>query len=133
MTYKVINPFDIAVKGDVFTNDEDPSVYRMSRFVRTSKGELTVEMTMDKADIDELIESGNLIEVKENIQCSDCDKLAKIAGKIDSMMKTYTKNYEDLLKQYEAGDVQPCVKVEAETVYYNVIKTLEILKKALDE
>ena len=49
------------------------------------------------------------------------------------MIDTYTKDYNELMKDYNEGNVQQCVKVEAETVYHNLNKVLNSIKDLLDE
>ena len=52
---------------------------------------------------------------------------------IDILIDTYEKDHKDMLEAFENGDVQPCVKVEAETVYYNMIKILNSIKDKINE
>ena len=50
-----------------------------------------------------------------------------------AVIDTYTKDYNELMKDYNEGNVQQCVKVEAETVYHNLNKVLNSIKDLLDE
>ena len=47
------------------------------------------------------------------------------------MTYTFEKDHKKVIEDYEAGKVQPCVKVEADTVYFNMIKVLKEIEKAL--
>ena len=85
-------------------------------------------MTIEPKEIDKLVYEGYLVKVED-----DNDKLNKISDKVNELIDTYTKDYTALLTEYEKGGVQPCVKVEAETVYTNLIKVLNALKKEIDE
>ena len=135
MTYKVIKPFGKAIKGDVFTNAEDPEIFEMTREEDADDvySEVYISITADA--IDEFVNDGFLEElVEENpTKCCDCHKLAAVSTYIDGLLKQYDKDHEDLMKQYNEGDVPECVKVEAETVYFNMIKDLKAIKKKLDE
>ena len=62
-----------------------------------------------------------------------CDKLEKVKEYVNTLIDTYTKDYNELMKDYNEGNVQQCVKVEAETVYHNLNKVLNSIKDLLDE
>ena len=77
-----------------------------------------------------------MTEVEEDDACDDCcccDKLNDLEDKIDDMIDTYTDDYKALMEEYDKGNVQQCVKVEAETVYQNLIKVLGNLKSFINE
>lgn len=134
MTYKVIKPFGVASKGDVFTNVQEPEVFEMTH--EEDRGDFYSEsyMSIDIDKVANLVNDGYLIKVDEVEPCQcDCQKLAKVTGKVNELIKQYTDDYDHLKEEYEAGNVQQCVKVEAETVYTNMIKVLEHIKKILDE
>ena len=59
------------------------------------------------------------------------DKVSKTVEFIDTLLDTYAKDYEEMKKKADKGEVQPCVKVEAETVYYNLTKVLTKIKDEL--
>lgn len=134
MTYKVIKPFDSAIKGDIFENTLDPFVFDMTREVKSTNGYCEVNMSIDSDTAKQLVNDGYLVEVNESCDnCDCCNKLAKVTSKVNELIETYTNDYEALLKEYNDGGVQPCVKVEAETVYHNLIKVLNEIKGLLDE
>ena len=71
----------------------------------------------EKGDVFTKVEDLNLWELQKSEVISD----------------TYTKDYNELMKDYNEGNVQQCVKVEAETVYHNLNKVLNSIKDLLDE
>ena len=128
MEYKVIKPFDLAIKGDIFSNNRCEDLFEMTREIENSSSYCEISMTIESKEIDKLVYEGYLVKVED-----DNDKLNKISDKVNELIDTYTKDYTALLTEYEKGGVQPCVKVEAETVYTNLIKVLNALKKEIDE
>lgn len=50
---------------------------------------------------------------------------------IDALLDQYESDYKEVIENYEEGKVQPCVKVEAETVYFNLTKVLNKIKEEL--
>ena len=138
-TYKVIKSFGSAKKGDIFTqtydmNHNGTKTYEMSRTDEHKDGESITQVfiTMSQDIIDELVDKGLLIEVKEQSDNYE-QKLNDISEYVDELIDTYENSYQDMLKSFNDGDVQPCVKVEAETVYYNMIKVLNSIKNKINE
>lgn len=136
MTYKVIKAFDEFEKGDILleTRMNGEIAYECSK---TSKEDGYIEeitITVNQDFIDEAIEDGNVIELQEEDEsCDCCDKLERVKLLVDTLIETYEEDYKNMVEAFEQGDVQPCVKVEAETVYYNLTKVLNRIKEAINE
>lgn len=136
-TYKVIKEFGCAQKGDMLNENEEGLF------------ELSVECNCDdcycsrsvciSADIaDTLAHAGYLEEFEEhtwqNEIVSEIEmKLAKLADFVDEKIEQYEQDHEALIAQYNEGDVPQCVKVEADTVYFNLIKVLNKIKEIIHE
>ena len=132
-TYKVIKEFGCAQKGDVL-NENAEGLF-----------ELVVECNCDdcyssrsvciSSDIaDTLATAGYLEEVVEMTSVSIAkDKLEEVLNFIDEKIEQYTEDHEALTAQYNEGDVPACVKVEADTVYFNLIKVLNKIKEIINE
>lgn len=151
MTYKVIKDFGNARKGDIFKEviDEDVfmnpyPVYVMERIEgednisdsREHYMKSWISMELSKEMVDAYVKSGFLLaenDKDEEVKVSNGDKLTDISVYVDMLINTYTNDYNNLLKDFEDGNVQPCVKVEAETVYHNLIKVLNSIKAKIDE
>lgn len=134
-TYKVIKPFNNAIKGDIFfcDPDYDETVYQLERNEITDNIQSTVYVEISKDIIDEFVKEGYLVECNEEDTDTDEDSLHVILDYVEGLMVQYSQDYNDMLKSFEGGDIQPCVKVEAETVYYNLNKVLNSIKDKIYE
>lgn len=134
-TYKVIKPFNNAIKGDIFFCDPnyDETVYQLERNEITDNIQSTVYMEISKDIIGEFVKEGYLVECNEEDTDTDEDSLHVILDYVEGLMVQYSQDYNDMLKSFEGGDIQPCVKVEAETVYYNLNKVLNSIKDKIYE
>ena len=132
MEYKVVKEFGSAKKGDVLTVDEC-GFASFDITEKNGRSEYTRAMTIDENTADDLVENGYLVELDDDCCCEDCPckKIEDTVELIDNLLGQYSKDHEDVLKKAEKGEVQPCVKVEAETVYYNLSKVLNKIKKEL--
>lgn len=138
-TYKVIKEFDNAKKGDIFTETEN-GTYLMERNTEDNNVSACYEsvmrsyvsMELTEAAIAYYIAKGCLLEIKEEDE-NGCDKLTEVADYINKLISTYETDHKLMLESFENGEVQPCVKVEAETVYYNLMKVLNSIKNKINE
>ena len=132
-TYKVIKEFGCAQKGDMLNENEEGLF------------ELSVECNCDdcycsrsvciSADIaDTLAHAGYLEEFDEcEPTCPSEEKLEEVLRFIEEKIEQYEQDHEALVAQYNEGDVPQCVKVEADTVYFNLIKVLNKIKEIIHE
>lgn len=127
--YKVIKAFAAAEKGDILTYNEDTELWE---FDITDENNHRY-MCMDEDTADTFVEEGNLlvIDTKEEDEC--CDKLCRIADLINSLLEQYAEDNKAIAEKYEAGEIQPCVKVEADTVHYNLTKVLNRIKEEIEK
>lgn len=134
-TYKVIRPFNNAVKGDIFFCDPeyDENVYQLERNEINDGIQSTVYMEISKDIIDEFVKQGYLVECDEEDNEVEETGLEKILQYVEGLINQYTEDYNNMIKSFEDGDIQPCVKVEAETVYYNLNKVLNSIKDKIHE
>lgn len=135
-TYKVIKPFNNAIKGDIFfcDPDYDETVYQLERNEITDNIQSTVYMEISKDIIDEFVKESYLIECnEEDTDVEEDNSLNIVLEYVESLINQYSQDYNNMLKSFEDGDIQPCVKVEAETVYYNLNKVLNSIKDKIYE
>lgn len=134
-TYKVIRPFNNAVKGDIFfcEPEYDENVYQLERNEINDGIQSTVYMEISKDIIDEFVKQGYLVECDEEDNEVEETGLEKILQYVEGLINQYTEDYNNMIKSFEDGDIQPCVKVEAETVYYNLNKVLSSIKDKIHE
>lgn len=139
--YKVIKNFSFAEKGDVFTKVKDLNLWELQKSEVISDTETYTSMAFDSSTMEELANKDYVIWYGEEVEKDDnedeyeccCDKLEKVKEYVNTLIDTYTKDYNELMKYYNEGNVQQCVKVEAETVYHNLNKVLNSIKDLLDE
>lgn len=138
--YKVIKEFGSAKEGDVFTKvDGLEGLWDFQKTIQLDDAETFVSMTFDSSTMNSLEEKGYVVGYESEEECDNCDncccnnKLRIVKEFVDESISTYTEDYEELMREYDKGNVQPCVKVEAETVYHNLIKVLNTIKGLLDE
>lgn len=135
-TYKVIKSFNNAIKGDIFfcDPDYDETVYQLERNEVTDNIQSSVYMEISKDIIDEFVKEGYLIECnEEDTDVAEDNSLNIVLEYVESLINQYSQDYNNMLKSFEDGDIQPCVKVEAETVYYNLNKVLNSIKDKIYE
>lgn len=135
-TYKVIKPFNNAIKGDIFYCDPeyDENVYQLERNEVKDNIQSTVYMEISKDIIDEFVKQGYLVECnEEDTNNKEDNSLNIVLEYVESLIEQYSQDYSNMLKSFEEGDIQPCVKVEAETVYYNLNKVLNSIKDKIYE
>lgn len=123
MEYKFNKDFGFFKANDVLTWDED-----LNSFTMDVKEENSFRSAMiDVHTVEDMYNKGILsagIEPEDN-------KINNAVELIDSLLEQYDKDYEDVMQKYKDGNIQPCVKVEAETVYYNLNKVLNKIKDTL--
>lgn len=128
--YKVIKDFSFAEKGDVFTKVEDLNLWELQKSEVVSDTETYTSMAFDSSTMEELANKDYVIWYSEEAQEGVDEKVKEY---VNTLIDTYTKDYNELMKDYNEGNVQQCVKVEAETVYHNLNKVLNSIKDLLDE
>ena len=130
--YKVIKEFGCAQKGDILHENEEgffelsvecdcPDCYN-SRSICISSD---IAVTLESA--------GYLQEFEEDEVICPIAKLNEISNFVETKIEQYTSDHEALTAQYNEGDVPQCVKVEADTVYFNLIKVLNKIKDIINE
>ena len=127
--YKVIKEFACAKKGDVLTYKEDSDLFE---FDITSNGGYRT-MFIDEETADEFVEEGFLEAFDNEPEMSiEEDKLNKVSEMIDKMLDQYELNSKTVQDRYDKGKIPPCIKVEADTVHYNITKVLNKIKEVIN-
>lgn len=130
--YKVIKAFASAQKGDVLSFDNEQDLYIMD--VRTDGN--CRYMAMDEECADSFVEKGYLMSFTDNtddIDCDCCEKLGRVNEFVEAAEEQYEKDYENMIESYNNQEIPTCVKVEAETVYFNMCKILNKIKSIINE
>ena len=125
--FKVIKDFGSVLKGDTFTYDDNSELYicdvRGDNFSRF--------MAIDANTLKAFLNKGFVMEVNAKKDKCDCTKVKDCVKFIDDLLEQYESDLKATLDKFNKGEIQPCVKVEAETVYYNLTKVLNAIKDKL--
>lgn len=122
-SYKFIKDCGIFKKGDILTWDKDLDAYTLDVKEENSFRSAII----DQNTVNRLSSDDYVIDVTEK------DKVTDTLSLIDNLLEKYESDYKKLMSKYDNGKILPCVKVEAETVYYNLTKVLNRIKKELTD
>ena len=131
MMYKVIKEFGCAQKGDVLHENEE-GLFELNVECDCSDCYSSRSICISSDIADTLATAGYLEEFEEEVICPIA-KLNEISNFVETKIEQYTSDHEALTAQYNEGDVPQCVKVEADTVYFNLIKVLSKIKDIINE
>lgn len=129
--YKVIKEFGCAQKGDVLHENEE-GLFELNVECDCSDCYSSRSICISSDIADTLATAGYLEEFEEEVICPIA-KLNEISNFVETKIEQYTADHEALTAQYNEGDVPQCVKVEADTVYFNLIKVLNKIKDIINE
>lgn len=130
--YKVIKEFGCAQKGDVLHENEE-GLFELNVECDCSDCYSSRSICISSDIADTLATAGYLEEFEEMIVSIAEDKLSEVLNFVEEKIEQYTADHEALTVQYNEGDVPQCVKVEADTVYFNLIKVLNKIKDIIHE
>jgi hypothetical protein len=123
MEYTFKKDFGFFKANDVLTWNEDIDAFTMD----VEEGNSFRSAMIDERTVEDLRLEGLLVANTEPKN----DKINTTIEFIDSLLKQYEDDYKEVTQKYKEGKVQPCVKVEAETVYFNLTKVLNKIKEEL--
>ena len=126
MEYKVIKSFGIAKKGDIFKYNVDTNTFEI---IDENNG-FNRYMAIDCSTLEIYEKNGNVIELKHSNDYLETTVKETIEF-IDSLLEQYDSDLNETIRKFNNGEIQPCVKLEAETVYYNLTKVLKEIKSKL--
>lgn len=132
--YKVIKEFASAQKGDMLTYNEDTNLYEFSMTTENDNEKCSRYICMDEETAEEFVESGNLLVIEdEDKEISAIDKLCALSDLVDTLEAQYKKDHDALVEAYNNQEIPTCVKVEADTVYFNMNQILKKVKEIINE
>ena len=131
-TYKVIKEFGCAQKGDLL-NENEEGLFELAVECNCDDCYSSRSICISSDVADTLALAGYLEEFEEAKECEAELKLKEISEHIDEMLEQYRKDHDELIKQYNEGDVPQCIKVEADTVYFNMTKVLNHIQELINE
>ena len=121
--YKVIKDCGLLVKGDQLFWNESLEAYTLDE---SKEGYERSIMINDKL-AEDLCKEGFLTTV-----ATDKTVIEDTVEFIDNLVGQYKDDLLEVQNKFEKGEVQPCVKVESETVLYNLIKLANSIKGKLE-
>lgn len=129
--YRVIKEFGCAKVNDVFSYREDVDAYWMS----AEEDNTSRSMMLSVNYINSLAEDGFLEEFKEadSEEVLATMKIEVIKRLIEELKKKYEARNKKVQSKYDAGKMMTCVKVEHDTVNYNLMKLLNQFEKIVNE
>ena len=121
--YKVIKPFGVLKSGDILTLDNDMYTFSDEKSSDSQNYYSQVNVAVSCDMIEEYAKSG-LVEPIENVtvESNDEKKIKQIRTIIAQLKNTYNQRKNNIEKKYQEGKIQTCVKVEHDTVYFNMMK-----------
>lgn len=132
-TFKVIKEFGCAQKGDVLHENEE-GLFELNVECDCNDCYCSRSICVSSDIADTLALAGYLEEFEEyEPTCPSEEKLKEVLNFIDEKIEQYAADHEALTAQYNEGDVPQCVKVEADTVYFNLNKVLNKIKEIIHE
>nr|DAH51551.1 MAG TPA: hypothetical protein [Caudoviricetes sp.] len=126
MQYTFTKDYGFFKAGDILTWDRD-----INAFTIDVENENSFRSAMlDKRTVEDIYEQGFLSTDEDQHNKAD-ETIDKTVELIDTLIDKYEADYKEVIDKYSEGKIQPCVKVEAETVYYNLNKVLTKIKDTL--
>lgn len=130
MKYKVVEDFGSLIKGDILEQRGD--VYVLEERINIDGYTSYRYAEFDKEALDEEVNSGRIITIEDEPVDDYAKRLNDTIDLLNELDKKYYEDYNKLMEEYEKGDVPTCLKVEAETVYENLGKLVNAIRKTLE-
>lgn len=130
MKYKVVEDFGSLIKGDILEQRGD--VYVLEERINIDGYTSYRYAEFDKEALDEEVNSGRIITIEDEPIDENAKRLNDTIDLLNELDKKYYEDYNKLMEEYEKGDVPTCLKVEAETVYENLGKLVNAIRKTLE-
>ena len=130
--FKVIKEFGCAQKGDLL-NENEEGLFELAVECNCDDCHCSRSICISSDIADTLALAGYLEELETETECAAEVKLREISERITEMLEQYEKDHNELIEQYNEGDVPQCVKVEADTVYFNMTKVLNHIQEMINE
>lgn len=132
--YKVVKEFGCAKKGDIF-NESAEGYFEMDSTSECVDMYSSRNMCVSSDIINTLLDAQFIEEFKSETKEETFaqDKLTSISNFINEMKKQYEQDHQNLINEYNEGNLPACVKVEADTVYFNMNKVLTKIEDLINE
>lgn len=131
--YIVVKPFGFLRKGDILTLDGSLYIFSDEKSADNNDYYSKVNVAFSIGMAQQYEKSGLIEAVEKDTNTIADNKLKKIAKLISTLKNTYDKRNKNIAKSYEDGKIQTCVKVEHDTVYFNMMKLLNKIESIVNE
>lgn len=131
MKYKVVEDFGSLIKGDILEQRGD--VYVLEERINIDGYTSYRYAEFDKEALDEEVKSGRIIIIEDidPVYYEHAKAWGKTMDLLEELDKQYAKDYDNLMEEYANGNIPTCMKVEAETVYENMGKLVNTIRRSL--
>ena len=138
--FKVIKEFGEARLNDVFCYNAVNDVYELC-YLDDDRSTIVIDANIVLVPFitevllkEGYLKEGYLEEVKaEPVITPEETKLKEITDFVYQQIENCKKDNTVIANKFEKGEVQPCVKVESDTVHYNLLKVLNHIKDLINE
>ena len=133
--FKVIKEFGEARLNDVFCYNAVNDVYELC-YLDDDHSTIVIDANVALVPfiVEVLTKEGYLEEVKaEPVITPEANKLKEVTDFVYKQIENCKKDSTLIQTKFDNGEVQPCVKVESDTVHYNLLKVLNHIKDIINE
>ena len=131
-TFKVIKEFGCAQKGDILHENEE-GLFELNVECDCTDCHCSRSICISSDIADTLVLAGYLEEFEEVTESTAETKLRELSEHITELLEQYEIDHNILCDQYNEGDLPQCIKVEADTVYFNMTKVLKHIQDFINE
>lgn len=133
--YEVIKPFSYLKEGDILVYKDGSYIFE--REIPNDNFHSYTKIVLSESLIKEYEQAGlvKAISSKEEAKSLNAqdNKLNKISSLICQLKNSYNQRKNNIEKKYKEGKLQTCVKVEHDTVYFNLMKVLNKIESIINE
>lgn len=136
--YEVIKPFSFSSllkEGDILVYKDGSYVFEKE--ISDDNFHARTKVVLSEALINEYEQAGLIkaLSSKDKNESSNTqdNKLNKISSLICQLKNSYNQRKNNIEKKYKEGKLQTCVKVEHDTVYFNLMKVLNKIESIINE
>lgn len=128
--YQVVKDWLGFKPGTILTSRKNKAIYELTNIDKGEHYTTTAIVCLNGTDLRELIENNTLSPVGASFKLN---KLSQIKMFINILKTKYDERKQAIEKQYEDKKIPTCVKVEHDTVYFNLMKVLNKIESIINE
>lgn len=121
---KVVKGNGFFKKGDILEYNDVLDGYKLDEETENSFRSAIIDVNT----AEEYVNDGTMIFLEDEVD----DRIETVKEFLDTKIKEYKNDLQETQEKFEKGEMQPCVKVESETVLYNLIKLATAIKDKLE-